>query len=303
MTNVAHVTRFSRRALLKSAGLTTAAAAAATISPAAANAQQRRILGTVIDYSAGVPSARAVKAAGHLGAVRYVSERRPGAEWMKGKPVTLAEARDFAGQGLATASVYQFGKGPTADWLGGAPAAAIHAPKAIALHRAAGGPAGRPIYVAIDDNPTLGQFNSLINPYLTAFGAALGAAGYKLGVYGNYWTIAWCLEDGLGTYFWQHDWGSGGKLHVRANIHQKAGYTGTVDGIPVDINNVYTADWGQWTPGRAAAPLTGPGTQAVATPNGAATAGAQDRAEALNQLIQGSSELSSKVDWSSVLKR
>lgn len=33
-------------------------------------------LGTVIDYFAGVPSARAVKAAGHLGAVRCVSERR-----------------------------------------------------------------------------------------------------------------------------------------------------------------------------------------------------------------------------------
>ena len=253
VTNVASVSgvnTLSRRTLLKSAGV---AAATAAVSPAVAHAQQRAILGTVVDYSGGVPSAKSVKAAGHLGAVRYVSERRPGASWMLGKPVTLAETRDFASQGLATASVYQFGKGETADWLGGAPAAAVHAPKAIALHQAAGGPTGRPIYVAIDDNPTLDQFNSLINPYLTAFGVALAAAGLKLGVYGNYWTIAWCLEDGIGSYFWQHDWGSRGKVHPRANLHQVAGQQATIQGVQVDINNVYASDWGQWTPGQASA--------------------------------------------------
>ena len=160
------VNTMNRRSVLKSAAIAGAAAAVSPVVAPLAQAQGR-VVGTVIDYSAGVPSARAVKAAGHLGAVRYVSERRPGAAWMLGKPVTLAETRDFKAHGLATASVYQFGRAETADWLAGAAGAAVHAPEAIRIHRAAGGPTGRPIYVAIDDNPTreqyVGQILSLIH--------------------------------------------------------------------------------------------------------------------------------------------
>lgn len=275
-----HVTTFNRRTFLKSAGAAAATAAlagstSAALSPAA-QAQQRRVLGTVVDYSAGVPSASAVKAAGHMGAVRYVSDRRPGAEWMRGKPVTIGETRDYKANGLAVASVYQFGRAETADWKRGALGAAAHAPKAMALHTAAGGPTGRPIYVAIDDNPTLEQFNNQINPYLKAMGTAFNAAGYQLGVYGNYYTIAWCLEDGIGSYFWQHDWGSRGKVHPRANIHQVAGQQGYIEGIQVDINNVYASDWGQWTPGQAS-------TLTNMTPADWST------------LLQGSSQLSSSL--------
>ena len=248
------MTTFNRRTFLKSAGVAAAAttAAVAGITAPAAQAQQRRVLGTVVDYSADVPQASAVKAAGHMGAVRYVSDRRPDAEWMRGKPVTAAETRDYKANGLAVASVYQFGRAETADWKRGALGAAEHAPQAIALHKAAGGPTGRPIYVAVDDNPTLAQFNSLINPYLKAMGAALNATGYQLGVYGNYYTIAWCLEDGIGSFFWQHDWGSRGNVHPRANIHQVAGRQAYIGGVQVDINNVYVSDWGQWTPGQGA---------------------------------------------------
>ena len=274
------MTTFNRRTFLKSAGAAAATAAlagstSAALSPAA-QAQQRRVLGTVVDYSAGVPSASAVKAAGHMGAVRYVSDRRPGAEWMRGKPVTIGETRDYKANGLAVASVYQFGRAETADWKRGALGAAAHAPKAMALHTAAGGPTGRPIYVAIDDNPTLEQFNNQINPYLKAMGTAFNAAGYQLGVYGNYYTIAWCLEDGIGSYFWQHDWGSRGKIHSRANIHQVAGWQANIQGVQVDINNVYASDWGQWTPGQAS-------TLTNMTPADWST------------LLQGSSQLSSSL--------
>ena len=274
------MTTFNRRTFLKSAGAAAATAAlagttSAALSPAA-QAQQRRVLGTVVDYSAGVPSASAVKAAGHMGAVRYVSDRRPGAEWMRGKPVTIGETRDYKANGLAVASVYQFGRAETADWKRGALGAAAHAPKAMALHTAAGGPTGRPIYVAIDDNPTLEQFNSQINPYLKAMSTAFNAAGYQLGVYGNYYTIAWCLEDGIGSYFWQHDWGSRGKIHPRANLHQVAGWQANIQGIQVDINNVYASDWGQWTPGQAS-------TLTNMTPGD------------WSNLLQGSSQLSSSL--------
>ena len=189
---------------------------------------------------------------GFLGAVRYVSERRPGAEWMLGKPVSATETNNLAALGLETASVYQFGRAATADWKQGALGAATHAPKAIALHRSAGGPTGRPIYIAIDDNPTRGEYDSLIAPYLRAFEALLKAAGYSAGIYGNYNVIDWAIKDGIGSYFWMHDWGSGGKIHPRTTIHQlPQNKQQTIGGVVCDINNVYAHDWGQWKPGVA----------------------------------------------------
>jgi len=239
---------FSRRRFLSRASALALLGAAGVSRLPSADAQGRRPVGTVVDYAAGVPSGRSVRAAGHLGAVRYVSQRRPGADWMLGKPVSLKETRDFAANGLWTASVYQFGRAETADWLGGAGAAATHAPQAINLHRAAGGPNNKPIYVAIDDNPSRAQYENQIRPYLRTFQAALATAGLRTGVYGNYNTIEWCIKDGIGTYYWQHDWGSGGKLHPRATIHQKAKWQTHIDGHLCDINNVYAADWGQWQP-------------------------------------------------------
>ena len=244
----------NRRGFLRASALTLAAGTLGTTAVAAPQATaQGRILGTVIDYAAGVPSAASIKAAGHLGAVRYVSQRRPGTEnWMLGKPVTLTETRSLAAEGLQTASVYQFGRAETADWLQGAAGAAVHAPQAIALHVAAGGPTDRPIYVAIDDNPTRTQYVNHIRPYLQAFQAALTLAGYRTGVYGNYNVIDWAIADGIGTYFWMHDWGSGGKIHPRTTIHQlPQNKQKVIDGVTVDINNVYATDWGQWTPGQS----------------------------------------------------
>lgn len=122
----------SRRAFLQ-ATLKASALAAAT--PVAFSAVDKlpeahalgAPIGTVIDYSGGVPNAQEVKARGYLGAVRYVSERRPGANWMLGKPVRIDETKAFADAGLEVASVYQFGRAETADWLQGAAGTAIHA--------------------------------------------------------------------------------------------------------------------------------------------------------------------------------
>lgn len=240
----------SRRGFMRAAAI---AVAAGTVGAAIPQAHALGpILGTVIDYAAAVPSAAAIKAAGHLGAVRYVSGRRPGAEWMLGKPVSAAEAQDFASQGLAVASVYQFGKGETADWQQGAAGALTHAPQAIAYHQAAGGPTGRPIYIAIDDNPSRAQYDNQIKPYLQAFQTALNVAGYQTGVYGNYNVIEWAVQDGIGQYFWMHNWGWNGLIHPRTTIHQVRIDKDWIEGIGIDINNVYAQDWGQWTPGQAA---------------------------------------------------
>ncbi|MDK4267856.1 DUF1906 domain-containing protein [Corynebacterium accolens] len=238
----------SRRGLLKASALALTAGAMGVAAPSAAALGPVR--GTIIDFSAGIPEPAAIKRAGHIGAIRYVSNKRPGAAWMTGKPVTLQEAAANAAAGLPTASVYQFGRAETADWKQGAAGAAIHAPQAISLHKAAGGPTHRPIYIAIDDNPTREHYTQFIRPYLQAFSKALSVAGYQTGVYGNYNTIEWASQDGIGTFYWMHDWGSNGKIHPKTTIHQlPQSRQQTIENVIVDVNEVYASDWGQWTPG------------------------------------------------------
>lgn len=238
----------SRRSLLKASALALTAGAIGAAAPSAAALGPVR--GTIIDFSSGIPSPAAIKRAGHIGAIRYVSNKRPGAAWMTGKPVTLQEAAANAAAGLPTASVYQFGRAETADWKQGAAGAAIHAPQAISLHKAAGGPTHRPIYIAIDDSPTREHYTQFIRPYLQAFSKALSVAGYQTGVYGNYNTIEWASRDGIGTFYWMHDWGSNGKIHPKTTIHQlPQSRQQTIENVIVDVNEVYASDWGQWTPG------------------------------------------------------
>ena len=238
----------SRRGLLKASALAITAGAIGTAAPSAAALGPVR--GTIIDFSSGIPSPAAIKRAGHIGAIRYVSNKRPGAAWMTGKPVSLQETSANAAAGLPTASVYQFGRAETADWKQGAAGAAIHAPQAISLHKAAGGPTHRPIYIAIDDNPTREHYTQFIRPYLQAFSKALSVAGYQTGVYGNYNTIEWASQDGIGTFYWMHDWGSNGKIHPKTTIHQlPQSRQQTIENVIVDVNEVYASDWGQWTPG------------------------------------------------------
>ncbi|MCK8671220.1 DUF1906 domain-containing protein [Rhodococcus sp. HM1] len=208
-------------------------------------AQGREVLGTIVDYSADVPSPQSIRAAGHIGAIRYVSDRRPGAEWMLAKPLTEDEATDLTDSGLEVVSCYQFGKADTADWRGGFDAGVEHATRGLELHRAAGGPDDRPIYASIDDNPTPLEFATLIAPYLLGWQSVVGRE--NTGVYANSPTIDLAVVAQLGSFYWQHDWGTPkGYVHPLANLHQIPGQK-TIDGIGIDVNHVLTEDYGQWS--------------------------------------------------------
>ncbi|WP_010542433.1 DUF1906 domain-containing protein [Dietzia alimentaria] len=254
---------FDRRTFLRRAGLGAAGAGAIAAGITPAVGAQSSIpaelgalpgagagvpIGTLLDYASGPPSAASVRAAGHMGAVRYCSNRRNGSEWMTGKPLRRSEVDDFRGHGLNMVSCYQYGKDASADWRAGADGGDYHAPIGIRIHNEAGGPKGVPMYVAVDDNPSRWEFDNLIAPYLDRFRSRLHGAGLKLGVYANAPTIDWCRGRNLGEYFWQHDWGSAGRLSQAANIHQKAGKQAYVGGVLSDINDVYSLDYGQWWP-------------------------------------------------------
>lgn len=226
-------------ALVAGAGLQALASAAAPATTSAAP------LGVLLDYAAGVISARDIRASGALGAIRYVSDRRPGGAWMLGKPIQLAEARDLYQNGLKIVSCYQFGKQDTADWLGGQNAGVAHAKRGWELHVAAGGSYGAPIYTSIDDDPTYEQYKQQVAPYLRGWEAVLGHQ--RTGVYANSKTIEWAAQDGLGAWYWQHNWGSPGKIaHPAAHLHQVEIDKRSVGGVGVDINHILKTQFGQW---------------------------------------------------------
>ncbi|MFD4429023.1 DUF1906 domain-containing protein [Nocardia sp. NPDC058497] len=222
----------------------TAAAAAVGLGVSAAPAAAQSF-GTLVDYAAGVPSAESIRAAGHIGVIRYVSDRRPGAEWMEGKPLLAAEVEDLMSAGLSIVSNYQFGKGPTADWRGGLEAGKQHAERGWALHTAAGGPDTAPIYASIDDNPSEAEFDEMIAPYIEGWRSVLGAE--LVGIYANTPTIDRALDAGLGSWFWQHNWGTPkGYVHPGAQLHQFEIDKRDIDGVGVDLNRVLAEDYGQW---------------------------------------------------------
>jgi Domain of unknown function (DUF1906) len=236
---------FSRRDVLKlvaaTPGLLGLGVAAASLCAAPASAA----LGTLLDYAAGVIPASEIRAAGAVGSIRYVSDRRPGGNWMLGKPIQVTEARDLSSNGLKIVSCYQYGKGSTADWLGGAGTGLKHAERGMQLHAAAGGPANAPIYASIDDDPSYDQYKQQVVPYLRAWESVIGHQ--RTGVYANSKTIDWALHDGLGSYFWQHNWGSPkGFTHPAASLHQVEIDKRSVGGVGVDINEIVKPQFGQW---------------------------------------------------------
>jgi hypothetical protein len=234
-----------RRDLLKFAAATPAllglGVAASSLCAAPASAS----LGTLLDYAAGVIPASQIRAAGAVGSIRYVSDRRPGGNWMLGKPIQVAEAHDLDSNGLKIVSCYQYGKGSTADWLGGADAGLKHARRGMQLHAAAGGPASAPIYASIDDDPSYDLYKNQVVPYLRSWESVVGHQ--RTGVYANSKTIDWALHDGLGSYFWQHNWGAPkGFIHPAANLHQVEIDKRSVGGVGVDINEILEPQFGQW---------------------------------------------------------
>lgn len=217
----------------------------AALSTAVAQQAAAAPLGVLLDYAAGVIPAGDIRASGAIGAIRYVSDRRPGGAWMLGKPIQLPEARDLYRAGLKIVSCYQFGKADTADWLGGQSAGTAHAKRGWQLHTEAGGPVGAPVYASIDDDPSYGQYKAQVAPYLKGWEAVIGHQ--RTGVYANSKTIEWAIQDGLGSYFWQHNWGSPGRVaHPAAHLHQVEIDQRSVGGVGVDVNNILKPSFGQW---------------------------------------------------------
>lgn len=187
-----------------------------------------------IDYSAAPPNPALLSVNGVRFACRYVST--PG----NPKNVTAAEVFGLRAHGIAVVLVFE----TTADralegyWAG------KHDATAAATQAAGVGLAGAPIYFAVDFDALASQ-QTKINAYLD--GAASFIGRNRVGVYGGYWVVKRCLDEGKARYAWQTYAWSGGRWEPRAHIRQYRNGVKTF-GIDCDFDESQKTDYGQSPP-------------------------------------------------------
>jgi len=197
-----------------------------------------------IDYAWAHPDPKAIKAAGFDFVVRYYS-RDPS------KNLTPAEADALAAAGLWIVGNWEHG---AQDALGGYAAGVANAELARSLADACGQPRNRPIYESDDWDVTPAQ-EATVTDYLRGWDSQLGVA--EVGEYAGFYPLKVQRDAGVTSWEWQPRAWSGGQWEPRVNIRQTG--AATVGGVLVDVNEAWTADYGQWQPGRmppAAVPLT-----------------------------------------------
>lgn len=200
----------------------------------------------VLDFSASTPSAKAVKASGYGGAVRYISPARQ--SWMQAKPATKAQTDQYRAESLSQAFVWQYGGSESPDTLRGFKGGVEDA-KAANDNLIKAGCAGYPVFFAVDFNATLAQWNSTIVEYFKGAASVLGVS--RVGIYGHSRIIAWAVEDGAigraGSKYlaWQTKAWSNGERAPEAVLYQGTVNVTGPEGIQVDVNDVLNDYWGQ----------------------------------------------------------
>ena len=159
----AELRAISRREVLKyglsAPALLILGTVAATLAAPKASAADLRL----IDFTHRLVPPDQIKSAGFDGALVYVSELRPGADF-DFKPVTREYADALRAAGLHVVSCYQYGKPgwPTpSDYTRGYDGGVADAQTALRLHGAAGGPGSAPIFFSIDEDIDLKPGKSL----------------------------------------------------------------------------------------------------------------------------------------------
>lgn len=191
---------------------------------------------TALDYSAARLQSATIKAAGHVGVIRYVGT--PG----RTKNITKAEFQELTRNGVSVALVYENKAG---DANGGFSAGITAARAARADADSIGWPRERPIYFAIDSDQVTDLDFREVSGYLDGIASVLGNGIELTGVYGEYDVI----ERNVGSharYGWQTVAWSGGRVSKKATLFQQLRQI-YVGGIQVDVNNILAADWGQNT--------------------------------------------------------
>ncbi|WP_280270095.1 DUF1906 domain-containing protein [Nocardia wallacei] len=189
-----------------------------------------------LDYAAGRPGGRAIRAAGYDFVVRYLS---PGGPTLPGKLLTPEEADDLRAHGVSIASNWETTATRMLDGYG---AGVTDAGAALAQVLRCGGRTDRPIYFSVDFDATPAQ-QVPINAYLDGAATVLGREW--VGIYGGYWPVSRALDAGVARWAWQTDAWSGGNVETRRQLHQTTRQV-VVGGVVCDVNEAEAEDFGQW---------------------------------------------------------
>jgi hypothetical protein len=213
----------------------------------------------LIDFAERLVAPDQIKSAGYDGALVYVSELRPGADF-DFKPVTREYADALRGAGLHVVSCYQYGKPgwPTpSDYTRGYQGGVADAQTALRLHAAAGGPDSAPIFFSVDEDIDLNTWNSLAVKWFQGINSVLGVN--RTGIYGSANVCGWAIRDGVigrsttagHAWAWQTRAWSAGAREPAAVLYQYVIVTAADPGVlmggtHVDVDEVLAADFGQW---------------------------------------------------------
>jgi hypothetical protein len=213
----------------------------------------------LIDFTERLVAADQIKSAGYDGALVYVSELRPGADF-DFKPVTREYADELRAEGLHVVSCYQYGKPgwPTpSDFTRGYDGGVVDAQTAVRLHGAAGGPGSAPIFFSVDEDIDLNTWKSVAVEWFRGINSVLGVD--RTGIYGHSRACAWAIGDGVvgssttagRRWAWQTTAWSQGAREPAAVLYQSVVNTPSspgplLGGTHVDVDEVLAADFGQW---------------------------------------------------------
>jgi hypothetical protein len=189
-----------------------------------------------IDYAGGRPNLKAAWAEGKRFAVRYL--------YTPTKGVTATEAAAIRAAGLGLVCVYESYAARAKE---GQAAGVADGKTAMAWAHVIGLPDNRPVYFAVDFEPTAVDLGH-IDAYLKGVAGCLGAN--RVGVYGSYATVEHCHKSGTARWFWQtYAWSHGQHsawMHLSQYLNGVA-----VAGATVDLDRSVQADFGAWMPAAA----------------------------------------------------
>lgn len=214
----------------------------------------------LIDFTHRLVPPDQIKSAGFDGALVYVSELRPGADF-DFKPVTREYADALRAEGLEIVSCYQYGKpgwpNSPSDYTRGYDGGVADAQTAMRLHTAAGGPDTAPIFFSVDEDIDLDTWNSVAVQWYRGINSVLGVN--RTGMYGHANACGWAIQDGVigdsttpgHAWAWQTRAWSGGAREPAAVLYQDVIVTPEDPGVilagtSVDVDLVLAPDFGQW---------------------------------------------------------
>lgn len=192
-----------------------------------------------VDYSSTAGAdwatlAQSLAANGKHFAWRYaVNDKAP-----SGRGITAAEYQALTAAGIEVGVYWESSEGWMTDGYAAGVVAAVNAQNNIT---AAGMPTATPVYFACDFDAAP-EDQPAIDDCLRGAASVLGPE--RVGIYGGYWVVKRCHENGTAAWFCQTSAWSGGMLYPAVHLYQYA-YNQYFAGTNCDLVRAYQDDYGQ----------------------------------------------------------